>query len=921
MIISSFVVLSVALLPQNIRVKYMTSPYVDGVNFPITWEYSALDGAQTQSARQVVCSVAGKVVWDSGVINSSEQICAIDTALPAMSTVHTEVRIWNASGIVESGTTTFETTSTKDPFNWLGAQWLARTANTPPKNECVFYDPNPTSLFTATFQNTAGTPARIYLTGLGYYSAWLNGEKLSTKPETYLDPPLSSVAKRVFYNVYNVTELLKNGENTLSIEVGNGWFNPLPLRFWGRVNIRDTMAIGVPMVKAMLKVDGNTIVSSPDTFVVSTTPRIFNNIYLGEVWDGTLSDGSPQPPVVVTPDIGVFEVSPIPPITEQETLSTKMLSQKESSSEVNPDSLIALKNEKLEHQIVVMDSGKNHAGTCRFEVHWGNDVPLGAFVRVFVRYGELLNANGSVNVLTSTAGQIKAANPIAPCQPTVAFQRDEFRFIKTSQTDFFEPRFSWHGMRYMEAFIYTNTSNTSITLQATCKVLQTDLPIALRYNVSDARLDATLKLAENTFASNLMSVQSDCPHRERFGYSGDALAVGEGLLARYDMSAFYTKRVADFMDAVAENGGFTETAPYVGIHDGSVAGNAGPIGWAAYPPAAALWQYRYYGDLNALSIAYPAVRAFATLLERNTSNILDGLGDWMPLEETGTGLTGMYFQFATYHVVADIAKILGDIETYNVFVLKAEGIRSELNTKYLDNASCAYGSKKEGFNATQTGQGLAVYNDIVPEACKVGAFSLLVENLRAAENVTHAGGEGGPGAHMLCGMFGVKWVLGALSENAEQSIALEVVTQTSFPSLHWMTSNSFVNATTIWEAWYVSESTFSHNHPMFGSHYTWFLQHLVGIQTHPSARGMDVVVLRPRPPLLMAQRSPSLTATVSGSYSTVRGIITVSWLLSATTKALHVNISLPANMQAECDLPNMPSLLLGGGLHAFTTTL
>jgi alpha-L-rhamnosidase len=137
-----------------------------------------------------------------------------------------------------------------------------------------------------------------------------------------------------------------------------------------------------------------------------------------------------------------------------------------------------------------------------------------------------------------------------------------------------------------------------------------------------------------------MSVQSDCPHRERLGYGGDAHASGEAGMSIFDLSSFYEKRALDYSDAQRPNGGFTEVAPDVLMADGGLGGRSGPIGWEVFQPASLMWLYKYYGNTRAIKTHWPQTKKFVDFLMSNPPGIEGGLGDWMPVERSTPAMTG-----------------------------------------------------------------------------------------------------------------------------------------------------------------------------------------------------------------------------------------------------------------------------------------
>jgi hypothetical protein len=627
----------------------------------LSWALELTDGKarnQSQSAYQVECvSADGSKLWDSGKTVSSEtlQVPYAGSALPSRIGVHWRVNIWDQSG-AECGWSdysTFEMALLKQS-DWVG-DWVTRDLPTPVRNECTLYEhrggPRFRTQFAAAKPNV--TKARLYVTGLGYYKVFIDGKRVGE--QSHLDPGQTAFDKRVLYAVHDVASFFNDasgGDHAIGIELGNGWWRPLPLRFWGHIDLRadGALAVGNPMFKLQLELtfsDGGTqtVASDPSLWKAGESPTLFNNIYLGEVYDARLEspgwastgfdDSTWAPSLAVTSclvnntlvpgtGVGVLQAQSVPPVMRiaNETLTPRLLPtqarQPRASPRCSPADVrtahsrgqlyrgqaevpptgaaaaVAHANDDNDandasaapaagaDRVLVFDAGRNFAGTCSFTLVG----PPGAVVSL--RYGELLHADGSLNPMTSVAGQIKRENKIAPCQPFVAYQTDTFTLAgRTSLengttaaivADTWAPQWSWHGFRYIEMSLPNGVlvpndgtvhgSGGGGSIQ--CFPMMTAAPAVSSFDSSDGVLSEIRTLAHNTFKSNLMSVQSDCPHRERFGYTGDAHGCGEAAISNWDFSTFYAKRVQDANDASRANGGFTETAPFVGISDGGL---------------------------------------------------------------------------------------------------------------------------------------------------------------------------------------------------------------------------------------------------------------------------------------------------------------------------------------------------------------
>ena len=771
------------------------------------------------------------------------------------------------------------------------------------------------------------TSVRAYVAGVGYHRLFVDGKRVGTSE---LDAGWSTTEKRLLYSVFDLGSLMTPGsQHAVGVELGNGWWNPLPLRMWGHLNVRKallgrTNGTREPMLRAVIVArmpnGSSQLVAATRAhdrasggWRTSASPTVFNNIYLGEKFDARAAeatrgwatvghDVAAWAPAVLADasGIGALEAMPIPPIRRQEALITKQVAPAVNGT-------------------LLLDVGRNIAGGCEFNVS-GH---VGSVVRM--RYGELLDEHGQLNVMTSVAGQIKSKNKDAPCQPPLAYQGDSLVLSGRSDGDRWGTAYAWHGFRFLEVSL---PEGAKLLADVVCHPMRTDVDRVANFSSASPALDQLRTLNRRTFDANMMSVQSDCPHRERFGYGGDALGCGEAGLSIYDWEAFYSKRVVDFNDAQrllkgskAVLGGFTETAPFVGIADGGVGPpGSGPIGWQAYQPEAQLWLYKYYGDLNTLHSSFNSTLAFVRMLDAAAPGAVEhGLGDWMPIGSTSTAFTGLGFQRMAYLAFANISSLVGAPALAHEFTAKARALAVELNKRFLDTASGVYhaATTKGGRNDTQCGQGLALFSKLCPDTVTCGrALRVLADNARTATAfLPHAcqgsaaipgcaDAKGGPGAHLTAGLFGIKWALMALADGGLNDLAYEMLTQTSFPSYGWMMSNAFANATTLWESWFFSDNVFSHDHPMFASSEVWLLQSVAGIQPHPAAKGMSHVLIKPSP--------PSQLEWCEAAFSTPRGRAAVSWRRDGAD--LHLNVSVPPNVLATIHVPGKGGYYERGGL-------
>jgi alpha-L-rhamnosidase len=829
-------------------------------------------------------------IWDSGVVVSSASV-AVSYGGPfllAGARVFWSVAIFDATGLAcgvgaEIGAWEVPLLNETD---WQNAVWLTRDVPAPiVTNSCALFADDAAPLFRTTFDLTAIhdnsvtlVRARLSVAGLGYFLPFLDGVRVGDEE---LAPAWTNFNDTVYFSTYDITPALRNASTTnhaFGIAAGNGYYNLAPLLFWGSRNFRSMLPTGPPMVRALISAffsDGSIqIITTTATtqWNVGASEIAYNSVYLGTRvdrrkepvgWSTVAFDAHTWPtPYATPPPLGVLRSPLAPPVRRQAPRSITRLAPQIDQ--------------------VTLDIGRQTAGICNLCFSPG--VNSGAVINF--RYGELLFANGSVNGLTSVAGQIKGGKGVG-CEPTTAFQEDHYTFRGDVEGECFEPRFTWHAGRYI---MLTGDAVALASFNAdasSCFPLRSDVALTGSVFSSSDTLNAVLAASVNTAECNMMSIQSDCPHRERLGYGGDALMSGESLLQTFDLATFYEKRIEDFVSAQRADGGVTETAPFVGISDAGLSPGAGPIGWETYLPAGMMWLYKYHGNIRALKNAYPAVTRYAEYLTNaSTWDIQNGLGDWMAIEPKAIQLTGHSFQMISYLEYANISRILGNESQAARFNTLASEAADTINRMYLNETTGIY-SQKGQWNATQCGQAMPLFLGIVPEASRDAAIQILLEAVVVKSN-----------SHFAVGAFGVKYLLMALADSGNADVASDLMLARDYPSFGYMldgAANNLTNATTIWESWFTSTNTYSHNHPMFTSGVHWAYQALVGITPHPEASAYDRIILKPSPP-----KNGSIT-WANATVQSRRGIITAAWTMESNI--FVYTICVPPGIAAELWYP------------------
>lgn len=836
---------------------------IDVASPRLSWILESSRRGETQTAWQVLVATSPERLarnqadlWDSGKIASAESLNVDYRGKPLRSGQRAfwKVRVWDRDNHPGrfSGPAWFEMAllATSD---WQAA-WITRPRPVPIP-EVQAYENHPAPSFRKDFVLTKKiVRARAYVSGLGYYELRLNGQRVD---DHQLDPGWTSYSQRVLYSTYDVTGLLQRGSNAVGLLLGNGWFNPLPLRMWKRINLRETLTVGEPRAVLQLVVeyaDGTTErIVTDETWRVGDGPVLRNNVYLGEVydarreqpgWDQPGFDDSRWQPARLAdePKLGRLRAQTAPPIRITRTLKPV------GFTEPRPG-------------VFVFDFGQNFAGWARLQVRGK------AGTRVRLRFGELIHPDGTLNGMTAVAGQIKDGGPNyhydGVGRPLTAFQMDEY-ILKGKGLEVFTPRFTFHGFRYVEVTGFPGRP-TLDTLEG--QRLNSDVSAGGSFECSNELFNRIQQMVLWTELSNLFSVQSDCPHREKFGYGGDIVASSEMAMLNFDMARFYAKATQDLVEAARPNGGLTETAPFVGISDEGLGEGAGPVGWGTAQPLL-LWQLRqYYGEQRLIEEQFEATKRWIALLHtRAVDGILDnGISDHESLAPKPRALTGTAFYYFNLKLFAQLAKSLGRADDAAEAEARAEQTRIAFNHKFLQPGTGRYDA------ATQAAQAFALYHGLVPLEEQPRALDVLVRDIAAHDS------------HLTTGLFGTKYLLTVLSDAGRADVAYDIVNQRTFPGWGYMLERG---ATTLWEHWEFSDNVYSHNHPMFGSVSEWFIKTLAGIQPASTAVGFDQIIIKPEP--------VGDLKWVKGSYNSVRGKVVSEWERSGDRFQLRVAIPVGA---------------------------
>lgn len=836
--------------PTDLLCEYMVNPVgVDVLHPRFSWVLRHSERGRGQSAYQIlVASTRENLlndvgdVWDSEKVESDKSVNVEyeGKSLESKVIYYWKVRWWDDKGQVSpfSEVTSFEMgLLAEDDWDamWIGGGDLLR-------NQFVI--------------EGEVKQARACVCGLGWYEMRINGKKVG---DHQLDPGQTDYEKLVLYSTYNVTDLLTEGENVIGVMLGNGryaqdWSTSSPALLERVKSYKNASPKVILQLEIQLEDGSCRRIITDESWRVSKGPIVENDIYDGETYDARLEkpgwdtpgydDSEWEKAKVVEPPGGqLVSQATLPPIKAIKTIQP-----------------VALTNPKLD--VYVCDFGQNFTGWVRLTVSG----PRGTEVKL--RHAEVLHPYGMINVI-----------------PNLSAKATDTYILKGEGIEVYEPRFTYHGFRYVEVTGYPGTPHLN-TFQGI--VVHSAVEPVGGFLCSNPLINSIHKNVLWTQLSNLMSIPTDCPQRaERMGWLCDAQVSSEEAIYNFGMAAFYTKWLRDIREAQKEDGSVPDLAPpYWNLYpaDPSYGTACIVVPW---------YLYLYYGDKRILEENYQVMKGWVDFLDGEAQGNISKFykyGDWITPGEVGFNeTTGRYFYNSlstpgelvstwTYYrdtlLLSKIAGILEKSAEAEQYASLSEKIKEALNQEFLKG-------DHYGAHSSQTSNLLPLYLDMVPEDKKEAVFSRLVENIEQIYD-----------CHIGTGLVGTRYLFDTLTKFGRVDIAYKVVTQATYPGWGYMIREG---ATTVWERWeYLTAGGMnSHNHPALGSVDTFFYKVLAGINIEPSAPGFKRVIIKP-------YVVGDLTH-VSASVNTIRGLVSSSW--RREENALVLEVTLPVNSEGKVSLP------------------
>lgn len=783
---------------KDLKCEHLTNPLgIDATNPRFSWRLDTSTVSAQQKAYQIIVGTDSLQVlkgignvWQTEKTVSDEQLVVYKgQTLKPFTKYFWTVLTWDNKDKTSANSpiATFET-GIMQSSNWQGA-WISDSRDV--QNKIAPY-------FRKTFSVAKKiVSARAYIAVAGLYELSINGQKISNHR---LDPMYTRFDRRTLYVTHDITQALKEGKNAVGVLLGNGWYNHQSTAVWyfdkAPWRGRPTFCMDIRVKYA----DGTEgVISSGKDWKTAPSPVIFNSIYTAEHYDARLEQTGWD-----TPD---FVDSTWKEVVFRSAPSTNIVAQ--ALHPIRDVDNIAPKTiRKFSDKNYVFDLGRNISGVSKITVRGA----AGTIVKL--KHGERIYENGHVDLSNIDVHY-------RPTDDSDPFQTDIF-ILSGKGEETFMPKFNYKGFQYVEV-----TSDQAIELtkdNLTGYFMHSDVPPIGHIQSSNPTINKIWAATNNAYLSNLFGYPTDCPQREKNGWTGDAQIAIETGLYNFDGFTIYEKWLADHRDEQQANGVLPSIIPSSGWG----------YEWANGPDwtstiAIIPWQlYQFYGDKKPLEDCYDNIKRYVDHITSIAPEGLTtwGLGDWVPVKsKSPVELTSTAYYFADAQILAKTAKLLGKNDDFEQYSKLSDKIQKAFNAKYFDKTKGIYGS------GLQTELSVALYWGLVPTEFKQTVAANLAKRVEADGN------------HLDVGLLGTKAILNALSENGYANVAYKLAAQETYPSWGWWIVNG---ATTLYENWPIdAKSDISMNHIMFGEIGAWLYKGLGGIKPDPDHVGFKNILLEP----------------------------------------------------------------------------
>jgi len=846
------------------RVNHLTCEYkvnpigMDTYRPRLSWQLQATAGNVMQTAYEIRVAETRenlgkgeKLIWTSGKRMSDRSVLVPYRGPEPVSgqRVFWQVRAWDNQGHRSTWSEpAYWETGLLQPSGWK-AKWIASNI----KEDIT--RSNPAQYFRKEFHAKGKIlTARAYVTGLGLYEFSLNGKKVGDQLFT---PGWTSYEKRLQYQVYDVTQLVKPGGNTAGMILGDGWYRGNI----GYKGLRNAYGNKLAMLfQIIVEYDNGAMdtIISDDTWKASTGPILASDIYNGEFYDARLEqDGWNRPGFDDTGWKGVIEIpAPKAKLVAPEGLPVKKM------QELNVISVIVTPQGDT-----VVDMGQNMVGWVRLQAKGL------AGTKITLRHAEVLDKDGNFYTLNLRAAR----------------QTDTY-IMKGGGEETFEPHFTFHGFRYVAVSGYPGKL---LPRDLTGIVIYSDFNITGEFECSDSLVNRLQHNIQWGQKGNFLDVPTDCPQRdERLGWTGDAQVFARTACFNAAVAPFYTKWMKDFIADQQDEGQIPFVIPDVLSIKNHHKGSSASAGWADASVIVPWMVYLSYGDQRILENQYGSMKKWVDYMARKAGNTYFWntdftFGDWLAFSTTRPDYPGattdkdfisqVYFARST-RLLMKTATVLGKVKDAEHYRQLFENIKKVFQEEFLTPNGRLSPN-------TQTAYALALYADLIPDSLVTKTAGRLAEDVRKFK-------------HLTTGFLGTPVLCPVLSDNGYTDLAYMLLKHKEYPSWLYPVTRG---ATTIWERWdgIKPDGTFqnpgmnSFNHYAYGAIGEWLYRYVAGLETDEKQPGYKHIIFQPHP--------GGQLSYAKASHQTPYGKAAIFWKMD--DGKISISITVPVNTTAKVILP------------------
>jgi hypothetical protein len=696
--------------------------------------------------------------------------------------------------------------------------------------------------------------ATAYISGLGQFEMSVNGEKTG---DHFLDPGWTEYTKHALYVSFDITSQVREGDNTIGVMLGNGFYY-IPGERYRKL----TGAYGYPkmIMKLVIEYTDRTTESivSDASWKTAPSPVTFSSIYGGEDYDAGLEQAGWNTPAFNASKWKNAIVTTGPPLLQSQMAEPIKVMERfpiASASQVKPNTW-------------VFDLAQNFSGIPSITVR-GNK---GDTVRIIP--AELVNEDGSANQRGS--GGPSFYNYV----------------LNGNEKETWQPRFTYYGFRYLQVqTIGIDSTKQPEILNVEGLHIRNAAPAIGAFTCDNELFNKTYDLINWAIKSNMVSLFTDCPHREKLGWLEQTHLMGSSVQYNYDVAALYKKIAKDMINAQTPEGLIPEIAPEF-VHFEDPFRDSPEWGSAAIIVP---WDiYKWYGDKRSLTESYDMMKKYIDYLRSKANNhiLTQGLGDWYDLgpdkpgfsQLTKKGITATAIYYYDLTLMTEIAKLLNKPVDAKQYHQLSMAVKNAFNKQFFDKENLRYDS------ASQTANAMALFMGLVEPKYRDRVLNTLENNIMNLDK-----NELLPPA-LTAGDIGYRYVLKALEQEDKNFVIFEMNRRSDIPGYGFQLKKG---ATALTESWQALPSV-SNNHFMLGHLMEWFYSGLAGIRNASDGIGFNKIDIVPG--------YGNIISAAKASFESPYGTIRSEWQVGKDS--LEIKVEVPVNTTATVHFPQAPGTMI-----------